>query len=386
MKRLMRWVLIGGTLLLPGLVHLGCSEPAQVQLTPCTLKGWGRIAECGQIRVPLVFDAPNGAQLKIHFARVRGRAIQKKAPPLFVMAGGPGQAATEYGRLLENAFRPTLGARDVILIDQRGTGQSHPMPCPLMSDFAYSKVTGAQLAERGQTCLEATTEQPQYFGSEAIINDVEAVREALGYSKIALWGGSFGTRLALRYLARFPDRVFALVLDGVSSNTVPLFALTPNYAQAAWDALVQRCQRDDRCAQAYPDLDQDLRTLLASPETVARVEDPIHGAVASATINSDLVAGVVRAALYSPQRASLLPLAVTRAARGDHQVMAALAGEASSMADSMYVGSSMTILCTEDLDRLTGRRGCGRRSNLRRSVLQVLAQHLYALAADPSSG
>ena len=335
------------------LVLLAACEPAAVSpWSPCTLPGYGEVAECAQVDVPLDYDNPNRSQITVHAARVRARAARVPRPPLVILAGGPGQGAIDYGGWLGNVMRPTLRHRDVILIDQRGTGRSHALDCRLFEGFGA--VSDAEIAETARRCAESLDIDATFFGTASVIRDLERIRRTLKLGRIALWGGSFGTRTALRYIARYPDNVDAAVLDGVTANVESLFNAAPKNSEASWRALVSRCQNDERCSDAYPNLDKNFEHLRLLPRTPATIVDPITGTKRSTTVDGSLISNVVRGALYAPTHRSLVPMALSKAMQGNFGPLAAIAAATDAWAgDTMSLGTTLTILCSEDVDRIT---------------------------------
>nr|WP_305800595.1 alpha/beta fold hydrolase [Thiolapillus sp.] len=134
--------------------------------------------------------------------------------PLFFFAGGPGQSATETALLMWPVFSRIVGQRDIVLIDQRGTGKSTPLDCP--QDEALSLTTDDDLlVQKTRECLENLSPDVRFFTSRLGVEDVEFVRQALGYTKINLMGVSYGTRMAQLVLREHPDSVRSILLDGV---------------------------------------------------------------------------------------------------------------------------------------------------------------------------
>lgn len=335
------------------LLAVACTAPDLPEpWSPCVLPGHQEVAECAQVEVPLDPEAPDRAALSLHVARVRARGGRERRPPLVLLAGGPGQSGIDMARWLDGVLQPTLLHRDVILLDQRGTGRSHRLACASPSLFEAS--TPAREAALAKSCAEALELDPRYFGTENVVQDLERVRATLGLGRIALWGGSFGTRTALRYIARFPEQVEAAVLDGVTSNERSLFRDAPRDAQASWQALLSSCRADPACAAAYPDLAANFEYLRELPSQEVTMTDPVTGAPRTTTLDGGLISNVVRGALYIPAQRSLLPLALHRARAGDFSALAAMHSQTRAWAsDTMALGATLSILCSEDVDRIS---------------------------------
>jgi pimeloyl-ACP methyl ester carboxylesterase len=187
------------------------------------------------------------------------------------------------------------------------------------------------------------------------MDDLDDVRAYLGYDRINLYGGSYGTRAALVYLRRHGERVRSMVLDGVAPTDmrIPMFAARD--AQRALDKLLTDCDADAACRSTHPGLAPRVRALLQRlTATPARVEvmHPRTGVRETVTLEARVVAGVLFAALYSPLTSSLLPALIARAEQDDFQNLLALA-YAGESDDSISVGMQLSVLCSEDAQRLT---------------------------------
>ncbi|MEO0425366.1 MAG: alpha/beta fold hydrolase [Pseudomonadota bacterium] len=332
----------------------GCSSPQlAIDFQPCSVPNIDRVVQCATVPVPVDHEQPGGEALSLFVVRAPATGVRENTPPLMILAGGPGQAAaSHYGAFVRSALRQANTNRDIILVDQRGTGRSHPLECDAVTGLGFDVMSDDELADGVGECLDHYEVSPHHFGSEAIVRDLDHVRELLGEDQVALWGASFGTRLALRYVARFPDRVAAMVIDGVTSNTESLFAQAPQHSHAAIMALLARCERTEACDAQQ--VEQHLSQLIASPAVSVSLRDPLSGAPVTQVIDGTLGRNSVRGALYSPTRTALIPLALSHASEGDLQMLTALAADTASWAgDTMFGGSTLSILCTEDVDRIT---------------------------------
>lgn len=330
---------------------------ARIALSPCRIKGSGMQARCGSLRVPEDRAAPAGRQIDLHLAVVPALARAPAADALFLLAGGPGQGASD-------AFGPILGAferihrtRDLVLVDLRGTGLSHPLRCDLHDPGAplaeRLSADSGFAADRLRKCLSGYDADPRFYGTSAAMQDLDDVRAALGYAQIDLWGGSYGTRAALTFLREHGERVRAVILDGVAPREQVLPVTFARDAQRSMDLLLEGCARDPACARAFPDLRARFERLLADLERAparATVQDPLTGAPAEVSIGRDVFAGGLRGVLYQQDLASLVPLIVDRAARGDFApFVAATAGLEAGYSGTMSFGLTFSVLCAEDL-------------------------------------
>ena len=334
------------------------AEGGKIELSSCRLRG-GVQARCGTLDVPEDRQHPEGRHLKLRVAVVPALARAPKPDPLFLLAGGPGTAATEVlAGLVPQAFEKVHRSRDVVLVDQRGTGGSNPLKCELVARDAplAEKLSDQDFpAAKLRACLAGYAADPRLYGTSIAMQDLDEVRAALGYAQIDLWGGSYGTRAALVYLREHGQNVRTVVLDGVAPTTMRLPLHFAEDAQRSIGLLFQACADEPACAKAWPDLPARFDRLVArldrSPVTTT-LSDPLTGAPSAVTISRDLLTGVVRGVLYQPQQAALVPLVIGRAEAGDYGPLVALGvGWGEAVGEAMSLGMMLSVLCSEDVPR-----------------------------------
>ena len=264
-------------------------------------------------------------------------------------------------------FRPVLRQRDIILVDQRGTGKSHPLDCRSTSNSLQELTeSDAQSLARLKGCLAGYDADVRLYTTPIAMDDLDDVRAWLGYERINLYGGSYGTRAALVYVRQHGGHVRSIVLDGVAPTDmrIPLFAARD--AERALDKLLADCEADASCRRAQPGLAARVRALLQRlTDNPARVEvmHPRTGVRETVTIEARVVAGILFGALYSPLTASLVPALIARAEQNDFQNLLALAYADEASGDNLSVGMQLSVLCSEDATRVTeedvGRQSAG---------------------------
>jgi pimeloyl-ACP methyl ester carboxylesterase len=287
---------------------------------PCTdNEGFG----CTTVTVPLDRSGalPGTIPLKVERMQAGGSAggASGGSPTpeaVIALAGGPGQAALPLAGFLAKALAPALGTRDLVMFDQRGTGASAPLSCPALSSSAGAAgiATVGKLFERCALQLGATRSQ---YTTQTSVDDIEAIRQAMGYEKLVLYGVSYGTKVALEYAARYPQNVSELVLDSVEPTDGPdPFALST--LQAMDPVLAELCSEDAcRGITATPLADiAHLTAILRSHTLRAAVYDGAGRRHVLSTSESDLL-GVLQAGDLNPALRALLPAAVRSALRGD---------------------------------------------------------------------
>ena len=336
---------------------------ARPDLLPCRLTGVEHGALCGSLRRPLDPAQPAGTHIDVHFAVLPALARNRKADPVFFFAGGPGQSALELAGGVSRLLSRLSNRRDLVLIDQRGTGQSAPLRCealPPGTPLAQG-VDPARQLQRYDECLKQLLKLPhgdlRHYTTWLATLDADAVRQRLGAERINLVGGSYGTRAVLDYMRQFPHSTRRAVIDGAAPPDMVLPAASSADSQAALDAVFQACETEAACQRRYPALRAEFSALMKSLPRVFTVAHPLTGAIESLSLNRDALMSLLRAPLYSPALAAALPAALHEAAQGR---LAPLAGLASALGGSgggrrlgqLYEGMHFSVICSEDLPRL----------------------------------
>ena len=335
--------------------------PGRLALVPCQLAHpflASRIpARCGTLEVPEDHDRPQGRRLSLRVAVIQAEAGGRQPDPVFFLAGGPGQAATEIYPAIADAFARVGRKRDIVLVDQRGTGSSARLEC---SDLSQpDTVDRSEQAELRlvQACGEklAAGADLRRFGSEDFARDLDLVRAVLGAERVNLVGGSYGTRMALVYARRFPDRVRTMVLDGVAPLQMPVGGFFERDAQRAFTLAAERCRADPACASASPDPAGDLAALVTSLEKQPRtlsLRDPLTGAPRQVTLEAGTLRRLVFLLSYAPETVSLLPALLSEARRGDPGPLASLGLSAGrDVQATISRPLQFAVLCAEDVPR-----------------------------------
>jgi len=176
------------------------SGEAELGLETCELVVPGTplstTGQCGWLEVAENPAEPHGRQIRIRVARVPARDRVVEPDPLVFFAGGPGQAATETWPVVAHALRKVNQSRDILLVDQRGTGQSNPLKCPEIEVEEALATDWDELARATRECLASLDGDPRFYTTTVAMHDIDAARAALGYEKVNLYGGSYGTRAA----------------------------------------------------------------------------------------------------------------------------------------------------------------------------------------------
>jgi pimeloyl-ACP methyl ester carboxylesterase len=290
--------------------------------------------------------------------RLRASGTSPAAGALLYLPGGPGQSARESAQWVSEDLAGLRGEWDMVFVDPRGTGQSAPLDCEIYEPGDPQSYLGdffpSAGVERCRRQLERRADLTRYSSTDAA-EDLEAVRRALGYPRVALFAGSYGTRTAIAYLRRYSAQVHAAVLQGV----VPPFMATPlpfaRDTEEVLSAWVAACAADPACSAASPALGADITALAArldSAPVQASLTLP-DGRATTVRLSRDVFAQTIRSLLYSPESAARLPALVRRAREGDFAPLAKLAFEARRDFSAMRgVGVFFSQTCTEDVWRI----------------------------------
>lgn len=349
-----------GRLLAVLLLPVACAAPARPdaldRLQPCADRESPTDAYCGTLRVFEDREAGRGRTIDLSIVVLPALGRENAPDPLFFLAGGPGQGAAKMARHVRELLRPVQAERDIVLVDQRGTGRSHPLECPDdRSSLARLSEPDEVALERLRACLSGLDADPRLYTTPIAMHDLDEVRERLGYDRINLFGGSYGTRAALVYMRQHASRVRAVVLDGVAPPDMRLPLFLARDLQRAVDLLLASCEADEPCRRRYPNLQARLRTLVerlsATPARV-RLVHPRTGIAEEVTIDGRAVATLISGALYAPLVASLLPELLVRAEAGDFQGLVALGMMNEAAGENMSVGMHLSVVCSEDAPRI----------------------------------
>ena len=340
---------------------LTCGAWAQ-PLTECRVPGIRNSVQCGVVQRALDPARPDGARIDIHYVVVPAMARRKLADPVFLIAGGPGQSAIGVAARTMPLFARLNNRRDIVFVDQRGTGKSAPLACPdtQRETLAEQADPDAQI-RRLMQCKAELLKLPYikapgdlgFFTTTIAMQDLDAVRRQLGAERIDLVGVSYGTRAVLEYMRQFPSAVRRSVLDAVAPPDMVLPVSFSTDGQAALDALLAACGGEAACAAAYPRLREDWAALLKGLPRPATAAHPLSGATEHFTLTRDMVLGAVRGALYTPALAAALPAAITEAAAGRYEALAGMGSLLGSRKGlQLALGMHFSVVCAEDAPRL----------------------------------
>ena len=327
-------------------------RPRTLTLAPDTLDGFAVLS--GSLAVPENRDQPGGRMISLRIVVVPALTTGSKQPPLFDLAGGPGLAATGGASWYAADSTGYRATRDIVLVDQRGTGGSNPLRCPeLESHGRFQTMYERGAVERCRDQLEQNADLTQYT-TMAAARDMEAVRVAMGYEKIDLIALSYGTILAQMYMREYPQNVRCAVLMG----TVPLGEKLPlHHARASEDVmqkLVDDCERDPSCGTKFPSIRNDWETLQDSFErgSVSVVySDSLDRRLV--TLERGPFFEAFRTLLLMPATQRQVPRVVHHAAHGDFAPFFKLIPPDSTTTSPFAEGLYLCVTCPEGTQRIS---------------------------------
>ena len=358
-------ILLSPVLLSVAALGAGPAAAAKPVFKPCRLEHPARIssvkAECAWLTVPEDRARPQGRQLRLRVARIPAVSSRKQPDPLTVLAGGPGMAASVMYLSGAAAFARINQERDILLVDQRGTGESAPLDCDFDEQDTFN-ASDDRLQELVLACRDrlAKNADLRFYTTSVAVRDLDAVRAALGYGQLNLYGVSYGTRVAQHYLRRYPANTRRVILDGVVAPDAVLPEGIALDAEAALRQILGRCRKEHACAGSFPDPLADyekVRARVQSSPVDVEIADPRSGERRTIRFDALQLAVVLRLNSYTPQGAALLPLALSQAAR--HEDYRALAAQALMAARPlqkvMSMGMHNGVMCAEDDPRIDSR-------------------------------
>ncbi|HEX6163183.1 MAG TPA: alpha/beta hydrolase [Vicinamibacterales bacterium] len=345
---------------------LAAAFVAQVALAlaPCSLEGVTGQARCGTYAVREDRAATGGSTRTIDLSVIVLEALEpanELPDPFFMLAGGPGDAPSFNARFFSRVFHDIRRKRDIVLVDLRGTGRSSPLFCPELAAADSSGIHDEHLlsAAAVRACrarLEQTRDLSKYT-TEIAVDDLEEVRQRLGYGAINLYGTSYGSRVAQVYMRRYPNSIRAAAMKGI---VPPSMAMPETHARAgetALQALFARCRKDSVCRETYPLADVQMRELLKRLESnpVMTLPAGSQGFEKRIRVSRGLFAEAFRNVLYTPEGLAQAPKLIHQLVNGDDRgiVETALSGRNALGGERLAAGFFLSVTCTEDIPYLS---------------------------------
>jgi len=324
-------------------------------------------AECGDLSVKENPADNNSREINIHILRLPAISPAAKRDPLFLIQGGPGGSSIDMAAMIYYAFADVRKNRDLIFVDQRGTGKSNAMQCEQLQDTEQLLPEFEQSTKALQlvkACAEKYRQQVPFYTTPYAVQDLDAVRQTLGYEKINLWGVSYGTRVALEYMRNFPKQTRTAILDGVAPVQIAL----PKYFQIDAQASLQRvndeCQLQEKCKAQFGDIiekatlvsDRFVKAQREGHPIKIQFEHPRNKQLTSLVLTPKRFSSLIFMSLYSRDLTVLLPNGISDAERGDYRLIASLSALAEEQSSFTGISEGMrySVVCNEDAQFISG--------------------------------
>lgn len=336
-----------------------CAEIARASdnnpspLRECRIAGVDEPVRCGEIRVPENPDTPDGRIISLNIVVLPALNPGSGNDPWVELVGGPGNAATDFAASYAREWKGFRAQRDVVLIDQRGTGRSNALYCEELALHRVSSLFPRWPAGAVRSCrkkLSAFANLAQYSTQNAA-RDIDIVREQLGYERLNLFASSYGTRLALEYMRLFPDSVRSAILWGVVAPDFrrPLFY--GRDGEQALGRLFDDCLADPPCAAAFPYPRNDLAAAFRAIDDRKLkfdIVDPSTGTARKVAMSNAGFAQGLWVALSVPAQARQLPYVIHKAAQGDFAPFLALDVATKPPRRRYHNGMHLSVACPEE--------------------------------------
>ena len=354
-KALLYMVLV--LMVLPSAV-LALPDSNQIEFSNCmlTLPGtsYTASARCGSYDVAENPAEPAGRRIKLNIAVAPATGRSTEADPVFFFAGGPGQAATETWVMLRSTLNKIRKNRDIVMIDQRGTGQSNKLACESeVTEDLNQEIDLDLIRTETEKCLAELDGDPRFYTTTIAMGDYNQVRKAMGYDRINIMGVSYGTRAAQVYLRLFPETVRTVTLDSVVPMQLALGQEHAPMLDRSVETVFKDCAADETCNSLFPRQADELNSLFMQLRNKPRqitIINPVSGEPQEMHLSADTLGVAIRFLSYSSETQALIPLLVHEAlSTGD---LSRLASQAILVMSGLNVmlarGMELSVLCSED--------------------------------------
>lgn len=318
-------------------------------------------AECGELTLKEHPADASSADIRIAILRLPAISPVADADPLFLIQGGPGGSSIDMANEVHSFFSDVRKNRDLIFVDQRGTGKSNPLACEQLQPEELTLPEAAQV-EKYLTLIKSCAKKYQansaFYTTVYAAQDLDAVRAALGYSNINLWGGSYGTRVALEYARQYPNSTRTIILDGVAPVSIALPKYFARDAMAALTIVNNECLAQTDCTEEFGDIVQKAEAVLQrltllqenGESLLVKYEHPRNQLAESFNLTPRVFSSLIFMSLYSRDLTVLLPRAISFAEKEDYRLLAALSALSGEQTQLMNIAEGMrySVICNED--------------------------------------
>jgi pimeloyl-ACP methyl ester carboxylesterase len=376
-----RFILIGVSCTFLLALLSGCGNPPlgpqvpRFVAGPCSFNlGMGFVRgqniRCGSLIVSEDRHNPSSPTIRLAVAILTTPNAHPAADPILYLSGGPGESPlTDFAPLFTpDGLNYYLGNRDLIIFDPRGTRYSQPsLDCPELRDTTYGALSQNLTPEQYVALYRRTLMHCHARLIKAGINlslyttaitaaDVHDLIQTLGYQQVNLYGGSYGTRLALSVMRDFPQQIRSVVLDSTLPPQVDLFTSVPASAMRSFNLLFTACAASAACNSKYPQLEQTFYVLINSlngqPRTL-QVQDTFTGRQYTVLLNGMRLVSLLFLSLYATDLLPQIPQAISTAHNGNTTLLTQFYNEVGFTEDAISRGMWYSVECNEDAPVVT---------------------------------
>ena len=328
----------------------------RIELKRCRLEGIQEDVLCGSYSVYEDRNARRGRRIQLYIAVLPATGREHAADPVFFLSGGPGEGASDSIGSFVQGFEALREKRDIVFVDQRGTGLSNPLTCEFSSLdealhglLSFSFQSG--MVERCRKELEAKADL-RYYATPIAMDDLDDVREALGYDRINLLGISYGTRSAMVYMRSHGEHVRSAILRAVAPVNMKATLPAAGHGQAALQALIEAVLAEEASRNAYPDiqgeLDGVLKDLFERPLLLDAL-NPLTGKQEQIHMTRELFGGGIWFLLANTDSAAYVPLVIDQASHQNFgPFLESVIPVGLGLSKALSLGVSLTTMCSED--------------------------------------
>ena len=335
-----------------GVAAAQTGQPMHVSLQSCSVPGIERSARCGAIEVPENPERPASRNLEIHFVVIPAITGHARPDPIVPLLGGPGESAIEAGQMFVERLAPMLNDRDLLLVDERGTGQSGALRCHFFSaDDPAESLKDLFPPAHVKSCaknLAAHADLAQY-SYRRFADDLEKIRQTLGYGGLNLFAGSYGTRAAQVFVRAYPGSVRTMYLGSVVPIDIAIPLPDAKAAQETLESTFAACEADLSCRSAFPHVRDEFSHViehLASEKVFVKVP----GHTGTVPLVQGRVAEWFRSLLYRPSSAARLLWLIDRASKNDWApIVTGIVEDQRDADNDLSFGLLLSITCSDDV-------------------------------------
>ena len=330
--------------------HVGYALPVAVQT--CSVPGIPKSARCGTIEALENPDQPESRKLKIHFVVIPAANGHPRPDPIVPLLGGPGESAIDAAEWSVHRLEPMLKDRDLLLVDQRGAGQSSPLRCRFYSpDDPAESLRNLFPIARVQSCAKDLARHADLtqYSYRRFADDLEKVRRTLGYGPLNLFAGSYGTRAAQVFVRIYPSSVRTMYLGSIVPIDIAIPLPDAKAAQSMMERTFAACESDTSCRSAFPHVRDEFSHVMQRL-ALGQVFVQVRGHAETVELSQGRVAEWFRSLLYRPSSAADLPRLIDRANKGDWgQIVNGILDDSRDADHDLSFGLLLSITCSDDL-------------------------------------